>query len=175
MRSRDEKRDDYGMPRLLRAQGLRQAVLDFLHAHPWSEYPKIVSAVVAVEPDINPNSARGIVAGMLKKREIEAEGQPMARRYMALVQVTESAEEARAAYLLRLKIASAANAEAYAASRRAKLGITGQEKPSGIVGGPGSTVYREGQNPEIGKNSRGQGAAGGRSAIGSGMYSNPKW
>jgi hypothetical protein len=93
---------------------------------------------------------------MLKKREIASSGSPRARSYMALVQVTESAEQVRDAYLLRQKINTASNAEAYAERKRAKN--PDSDKPTGIVGGPGSTVYREGHNPDIRKNQRGQGA-----------------
>ncbi len=132
----------------------------------------MVAAVVAVDSDTEPHAVRGLVSSMLKKREI-ASSAPRARSYMALVNVTESAEEVRDAYLLRQKINSVAIAESYAERKRVKR--PDSDKPSGIVGGPGSTVYREGHNPDIRQNQRGQGAAGGRAAIGSGMYSNPKW
>lgn len=174
------KRHDYAMPKLLSAQRRRQAILDHLRAHPMSEYDKLVAAALAAEPGTKPNSIRGLVAHMLKREEIAASGAPRQRSYIALVDTTASAEEVRDAYLARKKVSNTkytAISVECKREKRAEEAARRPEKPqpTDIIGGPGSTVYREGQNPEIRKNQGGQGAASLRSGIGSGMYANPKW
>jgi hypothetical protein len=181
------KRDDYAMNKLLAAQQRRQAILDFLHAHPWSDYSEMVSVVLTAQHDASPNAVRGLVAHMLRRREIAASGAPRARSYLALVEVTERAEDVRVAYLARQKVNNVKNYDKYAerklarrmaeaakATPRPPKPVKQPEPEPGIVGGPGSTVYREGHNPDIRKAQRGQGASSNRSHIGSGMYA-AKW
>lgn len=162
------KRDDYAMPRLRAAQRRRQSILDFLRDHPWAPYDQLVDAVRAAHPDIEPYSVRGLVAAMLKKREIASSGSPRERSYMAVVAATETAEEVRAAYLLRQKIGNAKNAESYNARKREQAKAKRQatpEAPPAVEAPPEKhdpepwrTVYREGDNPDIRRAQRGQGA-----------------
>lgn len=108
------KRDDYSMEHLLSAEARRQRVLDHLHAHPLATYAQLVAAV-----EESPDTMRGIVANMLHTGEIAAHGKHRGRGYSALVHTTVSAATVRAAYLARQKRNNSANAEAYAARKRA--------------------------------------------------------
>lgn len=158
-------RDDYNMPKLKLAQARRQAMLDHLRAHPLATYPDLVAVACVAAGDIPPNTVRGYIAYMLENAEIAAAGTPRARRYIALVDTTISAERIREQFLERQRRNNYANAEAYAERKR-----QARTKGKPTAGTNGGRVYHSGDNPEIARfPSGGQGSLV-RAAIGSGMY-----
>lgn len=164
------KRDDYNLPKLKLAQARRQAVLDYLRAHPMATYPELLAAATAAACEMAPNTMRGYIAYMLENAEIAAAGKPRARCYVALVDTTISAEQVREQYLDRQRRNNYNNAEAYAERKRlARAAAIEPEKPEGRL------VYNSGDNQEIARfRSGGQGTVV-RSPIGSGMYAGGNW
>lgn len=150
-------RDDYHPEKLLRAQLRRQAMLDYLLAHPMATFEAVLEAVMAHQPPldgVSHMSLRGAVVSMLRKREIAATGHPRERRYVALVSITESAESLRANHLARQK-ANNAKYDQIRLERKAK-----EKKPtnSAINTWNGGSIRHEGGTLPQDANQRGQGA-----------------
>lgn len=151
---------DYDLAALRRAEARRQSIIDHLRAHPGASFEALAGAVLAPgaegEPAMTEMQLRAAMRAMLSKAEIAAAGPARAHAYFAIADQTESAEAARAAFLKRKK---AANRERYMAQcEEIRAKQRAQKAAAKASAEPWRTVYREGDNPDIRKNARGQGA-----------------
>lgn len=150
------RRDEYEPEKLLRAQARRQAILDYLHAHPCSMFYALLDALSKIDPPIDgvsPINMRGTLANMLKKGEIAATGRPRQHQYIAIATVTESADELREKFLERQKKNNAKNYRPTASAAR-KAAV----KATPVNTWNGGNIRHIGGSLPTGANQRGQGA-----------------
>lgn len=151
---------EYSMENLIQAQHRRQAILDWLHAHPLSPMGRIAGAF----PCDDPFQVIGAVASMVRRGEIAATGKRKSSLFVALATTTATAESLKAGKRERSRKASARVRQPEA-----------EHSTTPKIGPNGGRLYNSGDNPEIARyRSGGQGTVV-RPAIGSGMYAGGNW
>lgn len=132
--------------RLKDVEKRRQGILDYLRGHPGVNAAAVSRHMTGTDDD---KTISATLSNMVKWGEVAGSGGRHARAYYAVVATTRTAEECRSARL---------------AGQRAsvkKMKENAEKKAEGTWHGlraNGRTVYKSGDNPEIAKHQRGQGA-----------------
>lgn len=160
---------EYSMENLIQAQHRRQAILDWLHAHPLSPMGRIAGAF----PCDDPFQVICAVASMVRRGEIAATGKRKSSLFVALATTTATAESLKAGKRERSRKASARVRQRRSSEKVRQPKAEHSTTPK--VGPNGGRLYNSGDNPEIARyRSGGQGTVV-RPAIGSGMYAGGNW
>lgn len=162
------KEGEYSPAALKRAETRRQKILDWLWAHGSGKF-------AAMFEDINDEqqraglaeypmpAMRGALASMLQRGEIAATGRRKDQTFVPLVKVTEPGESMRQRKLDRNRKFRGSNPRDRTsdATKAKRAAIADEERAprrfAGQVTG-GKTTYKSGDNPDIRKQQRGQGA-----------------
>jgi hypothetical protein len=140
------KKTEYDIERLRVTEARRQTILDFLHANPGANSKRVILHISGREDD---RSMSATICNMLRDGELAASGGRHERAYYAVATTTRSAESCQAA-----RIAACRSKAQRVRAAKAEAPTPPPKKKNE----PWRTVYHSGDNPDIAKSQRGQGA-----------------